>query len=92
METSEAVEEMLANAEQSTSESLVMELEQTGAFLVDYHKVKSMDLHGFEHFFFQTGQTIVIDEGSSESLMVGGQCREGMEIGQGQFFFSLPKL
>ena len=51
METSEAVEEILANAEQSTSESPVMELEQTenasGAF---FCRLSQSQVDGFAWF------------------------------------------
>ena len=50
-----------------------------------YHKVKSMDFHGFDIFSPETGQTIQTDGRSSESSKDGGQCSEPIEIGQGQF-------
>ena len=89
MDASEAMEEMLATDEILTSETTVMEVEQTehlsGTFFLVYHKVKSMDLHNFDSFFSQTGQANLTDGGSSESLMEGAQCHQPIEIGQGQF-------
>ena len=56
MDSREALEETLANAEEWTSESPVTELENTGSHLgdfVDLHQLKSIEFHFFCEFFLQ---------------------------------------
>ena len=86
MDSREALEETLANAEEWTSESPVTELENTGSHLgdfVDLHQLKSIEFHFFANFFTGAEETMITDERENNSTVSGIQSSDPSEIDAG---------